>query len=130
MTWVYKILFVATLVYLSPAKALETAKPDTLRLKSRFWVQDKWIGKDKGDHFVASAVLVGFGYYAARKELKIQNSKTFAVGFSLSFGVLKEIFDGTARRGRPSYKDLAWDIAGIGLGYLIVNINENQRIYE
>ncbi len=123
MTWDCKLFFLVLLVSVLPSRALETAEPDTLRLKSAAEIQDRWFAKDKGDHFVASAVLAGFGYYIAKQELKIEDAQTFAVGFSLSFGILKEVYDGPIRKGRPSLKDLAADIAGIGLGFLMINMN-------
>lgn len=84
---------------------------------------DKWLAKDKADHFATSAFLVGFGYYAARKELHRSDpaSKNLAMGFSFSLGIMKEVYDKTSRKGSPSLKDLAADLLGIGVGYLLTS---------
>ncbi len=82
---------------------------------------DLWLAKDKADHLVVSAFLVGFGYYAARKELHLSDpgSRNMGVGLSLSLGLLKEVRDQRRRGGFFSLKDLGADLAGIGLGYLL-----------
>ena len=69
---------------------------------------DSWIGPDKVKHAAVSYVL----YTASSREGK--NGWTI----SISVGLLKEVYDGFFRRGF-SYKDLAWDLLGTGLGYLI-----------
>jgi len=83
--------------------------------------RDFWLGKDKGDHFVISGFLVGFAYYAARQELHRSDpaSKNLAAGFSLSLGVLKELRDQRRPGNFFSLKDLAADLAGLGLGYAL-----------
>ncbi|OPZ81428.1 MAG: lipoprotein [bacterium ADurb.Bin431] len=82
---------------------------------------DLWLAKDKADHLVVSAFLVGLGYYAARKEFHLSEpgSTNLGAGFSLSLGLLKEVRDQGRRGGFFSLKDLAADLAGIGLGYLL-----------
>lgn len=87
---------------------------------SRF--PDFWFGKDKADHLLVSAFAVGLGYYAARAELTKSDpaAKNIAVGFSLSLGITKEIYDGTYKKSTISYKDLLADILGIGMAYLLV----------
>jgi len=84
---------------------------------------DKWLAKDKADHFFVSAFLTGFGYYAAKKELHRTEpaSQNLAFGFSFSLGVMKEIYDGTSKKGTPSWKDLLADVLGIAMAGLIMN---------
>ena len=110
------ILFVIALVSLAIGK--ETQKADSLAVKTiSHQPKDAWLAQDKADHFLTSTFLTGFGYYLGKKELDYsQNqSRTFSVGFSLTFGISKEIYDGVLKRGQPSYKDLVADILGIGL---------------
>ncbi len=88
---------------------------------------DSWFAKDKADHFIMSAFLTGLGYYAANKEINKNDpaAKNLAVGFSLSLGVFKEVYDKKSRKGAASWKDLAADLLGVGLGYLIISANSN-----
>jgi len=82
---------------------------------------DRWFAKDKADHFLVSAFLTGCGYYAARQEEHRSHADgiRMAVGFSLSLGVVKELYDGLSGRGQASWKDLIADVAGTGCGYAI-----------
>jgi putative lipoprotein len=77
---------------------------------------DPWLGPDKALHFGASAAIAGGGYafgavlfedYAPRVGL--------ATGLALSAGVTKEALD-AAGLGRPSWRDLAWDVFGTAVG--------------
>ncbi len=98
-------------------------KADSVRLSRSQLKQknDPWFGKDKIDHFLASAFLVGFAYHSNRDYFQRRHvpSLNFAVGFSFGIGIGKEIWDKTSRKGTPSYRDLLADLAGVGLGYLI-----------
>jgi len=87
-------------------------------------INDQWFGRDKVHHFTVSAFLTGFGYYAAKNELNLSNipARNFSIGFSFSFGLLKEIYDGSIKNSTASYKDIVADIAGTGAGLLILNI--------
>lgn len=82
---------------------------------------DPWFGKDKIDHFLTSAFLVGMAYHSSRDyfQRRHQPSLNFAVGFSIGIGIGKEIWDKTSKKGNPSYRDLLADLAGVGLGFLI-----------
>ena len=112
----------ASLIFCQPP-ALLCAVADTLPapLPVRRSRGDLWLAKDKADHLVVSAFLVGLGYYAARKEFHLSEpgSTNLGAGFSLSLGLLKEVRDQGRRGGFFSLKDLAADLAGIGLGYLL-----------
>ncbi|HOT97491.1 MAG TPA: hypothetical protein PLG50_03020 [bacterium] len=83
--------------------------------------RDFWLGKDKADHLVVSGVLVGFAYYAARRELHLSDprSKNLAAGFSLSMGLVKELRDQRRPGNFFSLKDLAADGVGMVLGYFL-----------
>jgi putative lipoprotein len=82
---------------------------------------DRWLALDKLEHLMASAFFSGVSYsicrdfYHNRKEPSLY----FSASFTLGLGVGKEIYDRKKPGGRFSYKDLAADIAGIGLGLLI-----------
>lgn len=84
---------------------------------------DLWFGKDKFDHFCSSAFLTGIGYYGANKEMNksISASRNIAVGFSLSFGVGKELYDKLSGKGTPSYKDIIADVLGTSIAFIIIN---------
>jgi len=86
---------------------------------------DLWLGKDKGDHFAASVFLTGMGFYAARRELHLNDnrSKNAAIGFSFSLGILKEVYDKVSKKGCVSYKDLIADMAGAGFGFALLSIS-------
>ncbi|MBN1542357.1 hypothetical protein JW992_09450 [candidate division KSB1 bacterium] len=89
---------------------------------------DSWFGKDKGDHLITSTFLTGISYYAARQEYDRSHPAALncAVGFSLTLGIGKEIYDGTSKTGTASWKDLVADILGTGLGYLLISIGQDR----
>ena len=77
---------------------------------------DPWLAPDKALHFGASAAIAGGGYafgallfedYAPRVGL--------GIGLALTAGVTKEALD-AAGLGRPSFRDLAWDVLGTAVG--------------
>jgi len=80
---------------------------------------DPWFGKDKFDHFLTSAFIVGFAYHSSRDRFQHHAALNFAVGLSIGIGIGKEIRDKTSKKGTPSYRDLLADLAGVGLGFLI-----------
>ncbi|MFQ5769904.1 MAG: hypothetical protein ACE5HX_05175 [bacterium] len=86
--------------------------------------KDSWFGKDKIQHFFASAILTSFGFFIMREPLDSSenNALYFGSGVSLSFGVGKEIYDWKSKKGHASYKDLVADILGIGFTVLIFKI--------
>ena len=79
---------------------------------------DDWLGADKALHFTVSAALAGTGYGGAAL-LTERTSVRLAVGagFALSLGIAKEVYDATGA-GDPSWRDLAWDVLGTGVGVL------------
>ena len=84
---------------------------------------DPWFGKDKIDHFLASAFLACMSYTFLRDELDFNKKPALAMGFgcSVSFGVAKELRDKWSKKGVASIKDLVWDLIGAGIGILICN---------
>lgn len=99
----------------TPAVTQEVAAPAP--------VHDRWLAEDKLRHFAMSFAATGMGYGAGRLALEPDRARGAAVGLALLLGVGKELAD--AGRGDPfSLKDLAWDAAGVALGFLFA-----QRIH-
>ncbi len=109
----------------SASLAAQTTSQDTLTSNVTRSFHDQWFAPDKGHHFMASAFLTGFSYYALRQEAGAseQASNRAAIGLALSIGVAKEIYDGVSGKGTPSVKDIVADIAGIAVGLLILNVS-------
>ena len=86
---------------------------------------DQWFSQDKAHHFMVSAFLTGFSYYAFKQEfgLSHQQANTAALSLSLSIGIGKEIYDGASGKGTPSFKDFIADAAGVAVGLLILNLS-------
>jgi len=83
---------------------------------------DPWLGPDKALHFGVSAGIAGGGYLVAYL-LPPESSEVqrLVVGGSaaLAAGAAKELFDLATGLGRPSWKDLAWDVAGTAAGLAV-----------
>jgi putative lipoprotein len=79
---------------------------------------DEWLGRDKALHFGASAILSSTAY-GVTTAFDDRRSVAFIVGsgVALTAGIAKETYDALGY-GDPSWKDLAWDVAGtlVGLG--------------
>ena len=95
--------------------AFHSPQPDTLR------IADKWFAKDKAEHLVVSAFLTGVSHSVLRDfyRNREESSIYFSAGLALSLGLGKEFHDRRTAQGKFSYKDLAADILGIGLGLWI-----------
>ena len=84
-------------------------------------IVDKWFAQDKAEHLVVSAFLSGVSccvfrdFYCNREESSLYLSAILTFGAGLG----KEFYDGRTPQGKFSYKDLAADILGIGLGLWI-----------
>lgn len=94
---------------------LHPAQGDTLK------IPDKWIAWDKVKHVGVSAFFSGISFSIFRDfyNNKQESSIYFSSALTFSLGLGKEFYDLKTRQGRFSYKDLAADILGIGLGLLI-----------
>jgi putative lipoprotein len=80
---------------------------------------DPWFGKDKWLHFGASTALAAGGYaLGAAIWERPEPALAVGAGLALGAGVGKEILD-LAGMGHPSWRDLAWDVAGTGVGLLL-----------
>jgi len=82
---------------------------------------DPWFGPDKALHFGVSAGIAGAGYLLSYPWLPENEVGRLIVGGSaaLAAGVAKELFDLTTGPGRPSWKDLTWDVAGTAAGLAV-----------
>ena len=84
---------------------------------------DDWLGRDKGLHAAASAVIAAGAYGASAPWIESRRGRA-AVGASvaLAAGLAKEAWD-AAGHGDPSLKDLTWDVigtaAGVGVALLV-----------
>lgn len=77
---------------------------------------DPWFGRDKALHFGVSGALAAGGYAAGAALFDARgHALLFGGGVALAAGVGKEVLD-AAGLGDPSFKDLAWDVAGAALG--------------
>ncbi|MGB8657204.1 MAG: hypothetical protein WCE90_05400 [Candidatus Zixiibacteriota bacterium] len=82
---------------------------------------DRWIAWDKAQHVGVSAFFSGVffdifhHFYHNRRE----SSAYLSASLTLSLGLGKEFHDRRTPHGRFSYKDLAADMVGIGLGLWI-----------
>lgn len=81
---------------------------------------DRWLGRDKAYHFVASAVIQGAGHSILRATGSDYRQASVGAGvFTLSVGVGKELWDRS--QGRYfSWKDLTADAVGGTTGAMVV----------
>ena len=130
--WVYNLLSFCLkiiFIFLVSGNCLAYApfaNKDTSKIKSpEFQItaseKDPWFGKDKFDHFLTSAFLISFFYHAGRSQMSWSGTQTanISAGITLGIGLGKELWDKKSKRGHPSWRDIAADFLGAGLGYLI-----------
>jgi len=80
---------------------------------------DRWFAMDKFWHFSASFATVGAAYHLGANRIKLSSPwpTSLALGGTLTLGVTKELCDLAGPSRHFSWKDLAADAAGIGVGY-------------
>ncbi|GAB4366822.1 MAG: hypothetical protein Kow0042_07000 [Calditrichia bacterium] len=78
---------------------------------------------DKIQHFTMSLISTVLFYKLSETELKINPgpSKQIAAGLTFGLGIAKEIRDSTRRNNYFSLKDLLANLAGIGVGMILIN---------
>lgn len=92
--------------------ALVVALPSTARASD----PDPWFGRDKALHFGVSGAIAAGGYTAGAALFDARgHALLFGGGVALAAGIGKEVLDATGL-GDPSFKDLAWDVAGTAVG--------------
>ena len=80
---------------------------------------DPWFAPDKALHCSISAGLAGLGYGSAALFTEDRRLRVVAgAGLALTLGIAKELAD-LAGLGRPSWKDLTWDLIGTATGLLV-----------
>lgn len=81
---------------------------------------DRWFSADKTRHLGASAAIQIMGFGVLRSARLRQGPALVSAGVvSLAAGIGKELRDRRSG-GDPSLRDLAWDVAGIALGSVLV----------
>ncbi|MFI8416709.1 YfiM family lipoprotein [Serratia sp. NPDC078593] len=87
------------------------------------WANDSWTGKDKAQHFAASAVLAAAGSaYGDHQNWSEAHSRSFGLMFSIGLGAAKEFYDSRPGGSGWSWKDFVWDVAGAATGYSIYQV--------
>ena len=85
-----------------------------------FVVTNSFFSADKILHFSYSAGLTGLSNHIMSEQFGLDRgeSRYFSISLTTTIGLSKEIFD--AKRGKKfDFKDIIWDLAGIGVGYLL-----------
>ena len=90
--------------------------------------QDDWFAEDKAKHFFASAGIAagGFAVGATLFDCKVPGA-LLGGGLSLSAGIVKEWMDSRGN-GQASWKDMAWNLAGIAVGLGVMwKVDDSDR---
>lgn len=123
-----RLLFLISLLALLSSNAAfaqtqNNVAADTSATTLKPLAHDTWISKDKADHALASAFLVGAQYYVAHRELERshEQSMSLAIGSTLVIGLGKEIYDHVTRKGTPSVKDVVADVLGIAVAAALLS---------
>ena len=80
--------------------------------------EDRWLGRDKGLHAAASAVIAAAGYAASAPWVERPAGRAGS-GAALSRGAgagQELLWDAALERGDPSWKDFTWDVVGAAVG--------------
>ncbi len=93
-----------------------------LKQKQQTKIVDNWFGVDKGRHLVASFILTGFSQLSLHRYFKQgkQQAQYGSIGFSISVGLGKELWDSTKKGNHFSCKDLTANLVGSLLAILIL----------
>ena len=108
-----------TVTYPAKSDSLDKSVPP---IKTYSFI-DKFKAPDKAQHFMGSLISTILIYKICREPLDFQdrNSKIFSAGITLGLGISKEIYDHSRTRGMFSWRDLLADLAGIGVGFILIN---------
>jgi uncharacterized protein YfiM (DUF2279 family) len=112
---------VAVLSFATPA-ASQQAQVSRDSLTNPLHTQDKWLASDKAFHLASSAFIASGGFYLLHQEQHVERDKSLLISASVSLviGIGKEIYDRKNPKHVASWKDLAADVAGIGIAILIL----------
>ncbi|HET7275615.1 MAG TPA: DUF2279 domain-containing protein [Longimicrobiaceae bacterium] len=83
---------------------------------------DAWLAEDKFKHFFASFVVTSLAASAANTAgMDSDESVLVGVGVGTSVGVWKELRDRGAETETASFKDLVWDLGGVGAAAAVMS---------
>lgn len=86
---------------------------------------DSWLGRDKAYHCGAALALAAAAAAAAHGgRTPDGEAAAVGVGFALSFGAGKELYDARIKKTYWSWKDMAWDLIGACMGAALVAVVE------
>jgi len=77
---------------------------------------DRWFGKDKGKHFISSAMIAAGGTVIAANSLDNEDAAVIGVSVTMATGLSKEFYDNGVKETCFSWKDLVWDFIGASVG--------------
>lgn len=106
------------------AHGAHLSTPDSLKLKKKTNRHDVWFAPDKGLHFLGSMMLTIASAKTLEQHFNFKRKKSlkFAVGFTVSLGIAKELNDARQKNNFFSWKDLTADCFGMILGRLILEL--------
>ena len=86
--------------------------------------RDSWLGEDKIEHFLVSAMIAGFGFFAMREPFGRSENISLLVAASVATGagIGKEYYDTRRQLGVASAKDLVADILGMGILIFLIKV--------
>ncbi|MBF1996308.1 YfiM family lipoprotein [Serratia symbiotica] len=92
-------------------------------------VNDNWTGKDKVQHFIASAAMAAAGSaYGTHQNWNEARCRSFGLAFSIGIGAAKELYDSRAGGTGWSWKDFAWDVSGAAAGHSLYHATRRSLI--
>jgi len=99
----------------------QPVKSDSVKFKGR----DLWLAPDKGLHFLGSMMVTVAGAKTMEQQFAWPKSKScnWAIGFSVSLGIGKELRDASRKNNFFSWKDLVADCLGTAFGRLLLEIH-------
>jgi uncharacterized protein YfiM (DUF2279 family) len=80
---------------------------------------DRWFAEDKIRHFAYSYAITTGSAAAARTVTGHHESVAIGAALGLMAGIAKELYDQKGR-GNASFRDLLWDVAGVGVAVLVI----------
>ncbi|HPR18253.1 MAG TPA: hypothetical protein PLD62_08400 [Candidatus Cloacimonadota bacterium] len=85
--------------------------------------QSPWLGSDKVTHFTASAFLTYWNYGMSKDfgQQNARNSLIFSVNLTAFMGAGKEFSDKYILKSEWDWHDIAYDLAGICAGMILIN---------
>ena len=100
---------------------LKVKQSFSLRCDTAKIIEDRWFALDKLYHLAVSFSLVGSSYHLLANRIGVKETPSTIGSLTgvFSLGLAKEIYDTSRPDDHFSYRDLLFDLLGIGLGYLV-----------